>query len=111
MLFDLPTENEKKIEKKLKKSKYINTKSRGMFLEVDLNYPKKLHKLHRDFPLAPVRYNVTFKELSPLNELLYKSMKNNHLYNTFSEEKLIPIFHEKNIYLISNVYSFTYLKV
>ena len=83
-----------------------------MFLEVDLNYPKKLHKLHRDFPLAPVRYNVTFKELSPLNQLLYKNMKNNHLYNTFSEEKLIPTFHEKkDIYLISNVYSFTYLKV
>ena len=41
-----------------------------MFLEVDLNYPKKLHKLHRDFPLAPVRCNVSFKELSPLNQLL-----------------------------------------
>ncbi len=43
-----------------------------MFLEVDLNYPKMFHKLHRDFPLAPVRYNVTFEELSPLNQLYTK---------------------------------------
>ena len=46
----------KKLRKKLIRNIYIETKSRGMFLEVDLNYPKKLHKLHRDFPLAPVRY-------------------------------------------------------
>ena len=86
-----------------------------MFLEVDLNYPKKLHALHRDFPLAPVRYNVSFKELSPLNQILYQKMKNNNLYNTFSEEKSIPTFHQfikvKNTYFISNAYNFTYLKV
>ena len=46
-----------------------------MFLEVDFNYPEKLHKLHRDFPLAPVRYNVTFIELIPLNQVLFQKMK------------------------------------
>ena len=25
----------------------------GFFLEVDLEYPDKLHELHNDFPLAP----------------------------------------------------------
>ena len=75
-----------------------------MFLEVDLHYPKELHANHSDFPLAPEKYNVTYNELSPLNKILYNNMKQNDSYHTFSEEKLIPTFHErKNIYFISNV--------
>ena len=65
-----------------------------------LNYPNELHKLHRDFPLAPVRYNVTYKDLSPLNKVLYQKMKNNDLYNTFSEQKLIPTFHKRKKYIL-----------
>ena len=71
-----------------------------MFLEVDLVYPKKLHTHHRDFPLAPERYNVTYNELSPLNQILYQSMKQNDSYHTFSEEKLIPTFHERKKYIL-----------
>ena len=58
MLFDLPVKDYKfedsifieKIEKKLKQKKPINCEERGMFLEVDLDYPKQLHTLHEDFP-------------------------------------------------------------
>ena len=46
-----------------------------MLLEVDLDYPEKTHKLHRDFLLAPERYNVTSYELSPINQFLYNKMK------------------------------------
>ena len=61
MLFDLPTTDYKfedvsfiaKIESQLKQNKSIDIKGRGLFLEVDLHYPKKLHKNHEDFPLAP----------------------------------------------------------
>ena len=36
----------------------INDKSPiGYFLEVDLEYPKELHELHNDFPLAPEKCN------------------------------------------------------
>ena len=83
MLFDLPTEDYrlenknfiKEIEKKLKSKKPISIGERGMFLEVDLNYPKKLHKVHEDFPLAPERYKITYNELSPINKFLYKNAK------------------------------------
>ena len=68
MLFDLPTEDFKleskdfiqKIEKKLKNNQIININERGMFLEVDLEYPKEIHRQHEDFPMAPERYNVKY---------------------------------------------------
>ena len=65
----------KRIEKKLKEmktKKYLDT---GMFLEVDLLYPDKLHAEHCDFPLAPERYNVVYNELSPMNKFLYQKRK------------------------------------
>ena len=31
----------------------------GYFLEVDLEYPDELHKLHNDYPLAPEKLAVT----------------------------------------------------
>ena len=86
MLFDLPTEDYKlenkdfiqKIEKKkLKNNKTVNIQERGMFLEVDLEYPKEIHRHHEDFPMAPERYNVTYDELSPLNQTLYRKMEDN----------------------------------
>ena len=63
MLFNLPTEDYRfedikfirKMERKLRKGISFNLKNRGMFLEVDLVYPKKLHTHHRDFPLAHER--------------------------------------------------------
>ena len=67
---------------------------RGMFLEVDLDYPEETHKLHKDFPLAPERYNVTSNELSPINQFLYNKMKNGNQQSTYCEEKLIPTFHK-----------------
>ena len=43
----------------------INDKSSiGYFLEVDLEYPDELHKLHNDFPLAPEKLVVSSDMLS-----------------------------------------------
>ena len=36
-----------------------------MLLEVDLEYPKELHKLHNDYPLAAEKMNVNKEMLSP----------------------------------------------
>ena len=71
-----------------------------MFLEVDLEYPKDIHCLHEDFPMAPERYNVTYDELSPLNQTLYRKMKANDFLTNYSEEKLIPTFHNRKKYIL-----------
>ena len=46
-----------------------------MFLEFDLEYPKEVHEIHVDFPSAPERYEVTYNELSPINQFLHKNYK------------------------------------
>ena len=44
--------------------KYIDGK-RGAFLEVDLEYPKQLHDLHDELPLAVEKVRVTEDMLFP----------------------------------------------
>ena len=39
-------------------SLYRLQEGRGCILQVDLEYPKELHDLHNDYPLAPVRIVV-----------------------------------------------------
>ena len=108
MLFDLPTEdykleNEdfiKRIEKRLKYKEPIHMNDRGMFLEVDLEYPNHIHSHHEDFPMAPERYKVTYDQLSPLNKSLYGKMKTTDLIKNYAEEKLIPTFHNRRNYIL-----------
>jgi len=49
---------------KLDLSKYTDDSKKGLILEVDLEYPHKLHDLHNDFPLAPDQVKVTENMLS-----------------------------------------------
>ncbi len=48
----------------------------GYVLEVDLEYPKELHDLHNDYPLAPERY-------TPKGSICHK------LCGTFNDKKVI----------------------
>ena len=45
-----------KIEQKLMNIK--NNSSTGYVLEVDLEYLKKLHDIHNDYPLVPEKINI-----------------------------------------------------
>ena len=38
--------------------KFLDCEEQGCILEVDLEYPKKLHDLHNEYPLAPERIEV-----------------------------------------------------
>ena len=75
----------------------INEKSDiGYILEVDLKYPKKLHKLHNNFPLAPEKLAVTSdmlskycKEIADIYEIKLGDVK-----------KLIPNLSNKTKYVL-----------
>ena len=77
---DFPTHNyrlegntfSKKLKKKLRNKEAIDINEKGVFLELDLEYPKEIHEQECDFPLAPERYNVRYNESSPLNQPLYR---------------------------------------
>ena len=64
----LPTGNFKWLNEKqinnLNLSKYKEDSKRGLILEVDLEYPKELHNIHNDYPLAPEKTKVTKDMLS-----------------------------------------------
>ena len=49
-------------------NKYTSNSSKGCVLEVDLEYPKELRKLHNDYPLAPDKIEIK-REVLPDYEL------------------------------------------
>ena len=59
-------------------NKYTSNSSKGCVLEVDLEYSKKLHELHSDYPLAPDKIEIKREILSQYQ------LKIADLYNTSS---------------------------
>ena len=75
----------------------INEKSDiGYILEVDLEYPKELHELHNDYPLAP-------KKLAVSSDMLSKYCKNiadEYDIKVGDVKKLIPNLGNKTKYVL-----------
>ena len=68
----------------------------GYFLEVDLEYPEKLHESHHDFPLAPGKPTVS-------NDILSKYCKkagDKYEIKVGDIEKLIPNLRNKTNYVV-----------
>ena len=68
----------------------------GYFLEVDLEYPKELHDLHSDYPLAPEKMLISHEMLSPYQQQLKEDLG----YKPARVEKLVPNLWNKEKYII-----------
>ena len=75
----------------------INEKSDiGYILEVDLEYPKELHKLHNNYPLAPEKRAVTNDMLSKY----CKEIADKYDIKVGDVKKLIPNLGNKTKYVV-----------
>ena len=75
----------------------INDKSPiGYFLKVDLEYPKELHELHNDFPLAPEKPTVSNDMMSKY----YKKIGDKYEIKVGDVKILIPNLGNKTNYVV-----------
>ena len=83
----LPTGNFKWMtDKEISKTnlgKYKADSNEGMILEVDLEYPKELHDLHNDYPIAPEKVKVSNDMLSAYCKKIAKKVQ--HINRTGKE--------------------------
>ena len=55
--------------------KYAEDSNKGLMLEVDLEYPEKLHDLHNDYPHAAEKIKVNENMLSNCCKKFKKDIK------------------------------------
>ena len=76
--------------------KYEEKSNEGLILEVDLEYPKELHDLHNDYPVAPERITVNEEMLSKY----CKEIANKYKIKVGLVNKLIPTLRNKVEYVL-----------
>ena len=75
----------------------------GYILEVDLEYPRDLHELHNDYPLAPEKVTLT--------EKCFPRIPNRFQANTFWPKKLVPNLNNKTKYVTHYVNLKLYIRL
>src|SRR5271170_6333347 len=68
---------------------------KGYMVEVDMEYPYKLHKAHTSYPLAPENLKISKEEMSKYGEDLI-----NELGHYTKIKKLVPNLNNKKNYII-----------
>ena len=80
--------------------KEIDTEGKvGYVLELDLHYPKELHDLHSDFPLAPNKCKIKNEQLSQYQLNTIENLKQ-YGYRRTPTEKLMQTLDDKDNYVI-----------
>ena len=87
--------SQKQIDK-INLAKYEVDSKKGLILEVDLEYPEKLHDLHNDYPLASEKLKVTKDMLSPY----CKKIAEKYGISIGLVQKLIPTLSKKEKYVL-----------
>ena len=77
-------------------AKYKEDSKKGLILEVDLEYTKKLHDLHNDYPLGAEKVKVTKDMLSDY----CSNIATKYNISTGLVHKLIPTLNDKEKYVI-----------
>ena len=76
-------------------------------MECDITYPKELHDLHNDYPLAPERMVIGDKlKKSPYQESVIKKFKKEYEMNIGKSKvpKLVSTLSNKSSYLFMENY-------
>ena len=73
-----------------------STRSKGLILEVDLEYPQELHDLQNDYPCAAEKIKVTNDMLSSY----CSNIKDQHKITSRQVSKLIPTLSDKKDYVL-----------
>ena len=68
----------------------------GYIIECDLQYPKKIHDLHQNLPLAPEILTIDFDSLSPYAK---KALLESDGQKRYSDVKLMATFHKRSNYI------------
>ena len=87
--------SQKQIEK-INLGKYTDDSKKGLILEVDLEYPTKLHNSHNDYPLGPEKVKVTNEMLSDYCKKIQKKFN----ISSGLVHKLIPTLNDKQKYVL-----------
>ena len=77
-------------------AKYQEDSNKGLILEVDLEYPRQLHGVHNDYPLAAEKVKVTEDMLSSYSKKIAEKYK----ISTGLVHKLIPTLSNKEKYVL-----------
>ena len=78
---------------------YVEDSDEGYFLEVDMDYPLRLHRHHNDYPLAPEKLKITHKMLSETTRKLGASIYG-HESAIPTSTKLVPHLGPRKHYVI-----------
>ena len=76
--------------------KYKADGKKGLILEVDLEYPRELHDLHNDYPVAPEKAKVSKNMLSRY----CKEIAEKYKISIGQVNKLTPTLNNKKEYVL-----------